>query len=75
MDLPPLTQEPIKHIDMSPTPDLALRILRAYRADCDCFWEVPSELPAKELYYAMNETQKERAKLLDEAINTLKAMV
>jgi len=39
-ELPPITQEPIIHVDMTPNNDLPARILRAYLENCNCKWEV-----------------------------------
>ncbi len=38
MDLPPLTQQPIEYVDGTPDLDYPLRILRAYRVNCDARW-------------------------------------
>lgn len=70
MELPEITQQPIIHIDGTPNEDYVLRILRAYRQNCDCRWVVISgESP---LIDFMNECQDKRAKLLDEAIKVLR---
>ena len=69
---PPITQEPLLHVDATPNEGLALRILRAYRANCDCFYEVGGVTDNSKLLWDMvNEMQRKRAKLLDEAIAKL----
>lgn len=70
--LPPITQQPIEHIDGTPNDDYPIRILKAYRQNCNCYWEVHG-LPKKEalIYEMMNEHQRQRAKLLDKAIRIL----
>ncbi len=62
-----------KFVDATPDGDYALRILRAYREDCDMRWAdntlgIKSKSPIAKL---MNNTQKERAKELDKAIKIL----
>lgn len=69
-DLPPLTQEPLVHVDGTPDEDYPLRILRAHRANCDCRWKVVEGDPSP-LLDAMNATQEQRAALLDAAIAKL----
>jgi hypothetical protein len=66
--LPPLTQEPLLHLDATPDSDYPLRILRAYRENCNCRWIAN---PPSALCDAMNEAQEKRAKLLDRAIAIL----
>jgi hypothetical protein len=67
-----MTQEDLKLVDMTPDEDLPLRILRAYRVNCDTRWETSglNEAEAR-IYVIMNEHQKERAKILDKAIRIL----
>ena len=67
-DLPSLEPQPILHVDLTPDADLPLRILRAYRHNCDQMWLAD---PPGEVWDIMNRDQLERAKLLDEAIATL----
>jgi len=71
--LPPLTQQPLLHIDMTPTPDMALRILRAYRQDCDCMWadNTGGEETKNPFLARMNEDNRKRARILNEAIRIL----
>jgi len=74
MELPKLTQQPILHIDGTPDPEYPLRILEAYRKDCDCMWsESTGEEPMNPLLLIMNEQNSQRAKILDRAIKVLRA--
>ena len=74
LELPPLTQQPTKFVDMTPDRGLALRILRAYRADCDSWWEVSGlSEDQRRVYDLMNEHQRQRAVILDHAIARLSA--
>lgn len=63
--IPEVTQQVIIHIDATPDDEYVLRILRAYRANCNCKWagSGPSLLVD-----FMNDCTDKRAKLLDEAI-------
>jgi len=70
LELPLITQKSFFHIDLTPDSDLPLRILRAYRANCNRMWETDSPDPVWDL---MNEDQKMRAKILDEAITKLES--
>ena len=71
--LPNLTEEPILHIDYTPDEDLPIRILSAYRSNCNVKWLVVG-LPKEEtkLYDMMNKNCDERAEILDRAIAKLK---
>lgn len=71
--LPELTQKPMFHIDATPDKDYPLRILRAYRYDCDCNWSdnTAGKEPMNPLLVIMNEQNKARAKILDKAIALL----
>ena len=72
LDLPPLTQQPIMHIDGTPDAAYPVRILRTYREQCNVRWEVQGLDEAKTLIYeTMNQHQRERAALLDVAIRVL----
>lgn len=73
MTLPKLTQEPIKWVDLTPDQGLPLRILRAYRQDCDCRWSDTAEGTDTEnpILKMMNEHCEQRAVILDEAIARL----
>jgi hypothetical protein len=73
LKLPPLTQEPIQHVDATPDEDYPLRILRAYRANCDCQWASTSDGAMNALCEMMNRTCEERAAILDRAIARLEA--
>lgn len=68
MALPETTQEPIIHVDATPNEEYPLRILRAYRENCNCKWV---SQPANPLTDLMNATCDERAKILDKAIAIL----
>ena len=66
LGLPPLTQQSVLHIDGIPDAAYPLRILQAYRAQCDVCWEVHGlDEAAVLLYEMMNQHQRERAALLD----------
>ena len=67
--LPPLTQEPIIHIDATPDDGYVLRILRAYLENTKCKWE--SNKPDL-ILDSMNEDCDKRAALLKRAIRALK---
>ena len=73
LKLPPLTKEPVKHVDMTPDKNLPLRILQAYRSNCDCMWSdnIGGEETKNPLLAAMNEHNRQRAKILDKAIKKL----
>jgi len=74
MKLPPVTQEPLEHVDATPDERYALRILQAHRENCNCIWVVEGVSKAEELIYeAMNEAAKKRAVILDRAIAQLEA--
>jgi len=72
--LPPMTK-PINEvrIDMTPDRNLPLRILWAYRDECDCLWSdnTNGSEPMNPLLIAMNEDQRQRALILDRAIARL----
>ena len=56
-------------IDATPDGDYALRLLRAYRDDCDLIWAETSGKKSKNLLIVeMNRLQKLRAKELNKAI-------
>lgn len=67
-DLPPITQQPIIHVDGTPDDGYVLRILRAYRENGNCVYEVS---PPSVLWDMMNKHQRQRAELLDAAIAKL----
>jgi len=73
-DWPELTQQPIQHIDATPDEDYALRILRAYRENCNVMWSVSSDKDLENpLFEMMNQHNIDRAKILDKAIELLQA--
>ncbi len=71
-----VTQEPVKFIDATPNEEYPLRILRAYRENCNCLWADSSD-PDKEvtnpLFKLMNDAQRERASILDRSIDKLES--
>ena len=69
MEFPKLTQEPIISVDATPDDGYPLRILRAYRENCNCKWEAT---PASWLYEQMNKDCEKRAVILDRAISVLR---
>lgn len=73
IELPPLTQQPIIGIDGTPDKDYPLRILRAYRENCNVRWNASTDKGSdtNPVYELMNEHQQRRAKLLDQAIAIL----
>lgn len=73
-EFPSMSQEPIEHVDAYPDEDYPLRILRAYRENCNVRWEVSGLSPERtRVWDVMNEAQEERAKILDRAIAMLEA--
>lgn len=69
--LPSITQQPIVHVDATPDNNYPLRILKAYRTNCDMKWAETTDIAAtitNPLLLAMNEHQEQRAKILDDAI-------
>lgn len=66
--LPEVTQAPVLFVDNTPNEDLPLRILRAYREDCNCQWRAD---PPNALVDMMNEHCQQRAAILDKAIAVL----
>ena len=75
MTFPKLTQEPLKYVDMTPDDALPVRILQAYRQDCDCRWADTTEGTGTEnpVLRMMNENCEKRAAILDAAIAKLEA--
>lgn len=72
MDLPKVTQEPKKFVDMTPDVNLAIRILQAYLDDCNCKWEVSGlDDESRIIFDQMNKHQEQRRKILEEAIQRL----
>ena len=73
-ELPDMTQDPLLHVDITPNAELPLRILRAYRVNCDVRWTSNtdgSDEGLNPVYKAMNEHCAQRAEILDEAIGLL----
>ena len=67
--LPPVTQEVIISVDVTPDREYPLRILKAYRDNCNCLWRTDSPGP---LFDYMNKKNNEkRTKILNEAIGIL----
>jgi len=73
MKLPRLTENPILHVDLTPDNNLALRILRVYRQQCDCNWAEDTDggEVKNPLLKMMNEHNRQRAEILDRAIAKL----
>ena len=65
-----LTQGYLKFVDATPDEGYPLRILRAYREDCDCMFSdnTVGEEPTSPLLKLMNEHNRQRAVILDKAI-------
>ncbi len=72
-ELPPINRQTILHIDGTPNEDYPLRILQAYRQNCNCKWSGNTEgnEPFIPLLKMMNEQNDKRAELLDKAIEIL----
>ena len=58
----------IEHVDATPDAEYPVRILRAYRQNCDMRWEAS---PPSPLCDELNRLQEQRARLLDQAIAVL----
>lgn len=73
MKLPKITRQPILYVDETPDRNYVLRILRAYRENCNCQWSDTTEGTETEnpLLKMMNEHCEQRALLLDKAIAIL----
>ena len=70
--LPALTQQPVINVAATPDADYPLRILRAYRQNCDSMWASNSDGSVNSpLLEMMNEDNRKRAAILDKAIRTL----
>ncbi len=69
LDLPPITQQELLHVDGTPDEEYPIRILLAYRENCNCKWKAD---PPHPLWDRMNSDQDERATLLDAAIAALR---
>lgn len=66
-------QEPILHVDSTPDNEYPLRILRAYRENCNVRWQADGKIDSK-IYDVMNEHCEQRAIILDRAIAILETM-
>lgn len=66
--LPEISRGPVMYIDATPNEEYPLRILRAYRENCNCRWTSELENP---LINMMNEMCEQRAEILDKAISIL----
>ena len=73
MKIPKLTQEPMLHVDLTPNDDLPLRILRAYRENCNCNWAEDTDggEVKNPVLVMMNENNQTRRGILDKAIELL----
>ena len=68
--------EPIRFVDATPDEDYPLRILRAYRENCNCKFVSSLDSIGEEInpaLKAMNEANDKRAEILDRAIRKLKS--
>lgn len=69
---PELTKQAIENVDGTPDAEYPLRILRAYRQNCDVRWATSTNGECDNpLFALMNEHCKQRAKILDNAISIL----
>ena len=68
MTIPKVSQEPIIHVDATPDEDYPVRILRAYRENCNVKFVSNTENP---LIKQMNKNCDQRAVILDAAIAVL----
>jgi len=68
MSLPETTQQGIVHVDATPNSEYPIRILRAYRENCNVKWVAE---PQSELIDLMNADCDKRAEILDVAIEIL----
>jgi hypothetical protein len=66
-----INKQPITHLDLTPNADMVVRILKVYRENCNVEFVTNDDRPMNPLFVEMNKAQKERAKLLDEAIAKL----
>lgn len=65
-------QQAIEYVDATPDEGYVLRILQAYRQNCNLeFLAVDVPEDSKAFYEMLNALQRKRAKLLDEAIDKL----
>jgi len=66
--LPELTQQPVFHVDATPDEKYPIRVLQAYLDNCNCEFVADPPDPFIDL---MNRHQKQRAEILERAINIL----
>ena len=69
LEVPGLTYHEIHHVDATPDDEYPIRILEAYRQECDCHYEAN---PPSQLWEMMNEHNKQRIAILDKAIAKLR---
>jgi len=70
-----LTQQSIIHVDGTPDENYVLRILQAYRENCNCKWATGTDGSCDNpMFQLMNEHQDQRAELLDQAISELRTI-
>ena len=73
---PELTQQPVEVIDGTPNDEYPIRILQAYRDNCNCRWSTDTDGNCDNALFAvMNQHCDERAKILDKAIAVLRSEV
>ena len=73
-NFPELTQQEVLRIDATPDKNYPLRILQAYRENCNCRWSntcYPDLETTDPMLHLMNQDQEQRAKILDEAIKKI----
>jgi tRNA nucleotidyltransferase/poly(A) polymerase len=68
-----IVEKPVMNVDATPDREYPLRILRAYRENCNVRFADTStgEEPKSPMLKMMNKLCDERAKILDEAIEIL----
>lgn len=66
----PVTQEPILHVDCIPDDGYPLRILKAYRENCNIHWQSDNNT-SQIVCNMMNKHCQQRAIILDKAIAIL----
>ena len=72
MEFPEMTQQSIIHIDATPDDGYVLRILQAYRENCNSKWATSTNGECDNpIFDLMNKHQDQRAELLDKAISII----
>ena len=73
MGFPKVTQEPIIYVDATPDEEYPLRILQAYRENCNVIWSDTSDgdKTSNWVLQQMNDDCQKRAEILDRAIAIL----